>query len=92
MEGDRMDLTIRGKGRYNACKGVVRSVSFDKDWSIWRPMGKDRSGSKGLLERLKGGVSLGVPAPGGILVGKVGKRDYGVGIIEDETSVEVGES
>jgi len=34
METYRMDLTIRGKGRNNTCKGIVQGVSFDEDWSI----------------------------------------------------------
>jgi len=34
METYGMGLAIRGKGGNNICKGIVRGVSFDEDWSI----------------------------------------------------------
>jgi len=92
METYGMDLAIRGKGRNNTCKGVVQGVGFDKDWSIGRPMHEDRSLGKSLLEGAERGVGLGIPVPRCVFAGEASKGYDNVGIVEDETSVEVGEA
>ena len=92
MKTYRMDLTIRGKGRNNTCKGIVRGVSFDEEWSIGGPMRENWSLGKSLLEGAECGVCLGIPVPRCVFVSEVSKRYNDVGIVENETSVEVGEA
>jgi len=92
METYGMDLAIRGKGRNNTCKGIVRGVGFDKDWSIGRPMREDRSLGKSLLEGAECGVGLGIPVPRCVFAGEASEGYNDVGIVEDETSVEVGKA
>jgi len=92
METYRMDLAIRGKGRNNTCKGIVQSVSFDKEWSIRGPMCENQSLGKSLLEGAEHGVSLGIPVPRCIFVGEASKGYNDVRIVENEMLIEVGEA
>jgi len=92
METYRMDLAIRGKRRNDTCKGVVRGVGLDKEWSIGGPMRENQSLGKSLLEGAERGVGLGIPVPRCIFAGEASKRYNDVGIVENETSIEVGEA
>ena len=80
METYGMDLTIRGKGRNNTCKGIVQGVGFDKDWSIGRPMREDQSLGKSLLEGAECGVGLGIPVPRRVFAGEASKGYNNVGM------------
>jgi len=92
VETYRMDLAIGRKGRNDTCKGIVRSVGFDKEWSIRGPMRENRSLGKSLLEGAERGVGLGIPVPRCVFAGEVSKRYNDVGIVENEMSIEVGEA
>jgi len=55
-------------------------------------MREDRSLGKSLLEGAERGVSLGIPVPRHVFVGEASEGYNNVGIVEDETLVEVGEA
>ena len=92
METYRMDLAIRGKRRNDTCKGVVRGVGLDKEWSIGGPMRENRSLGKSLLEGVERGVGLGIPVLRCVFAGEASKRYNDVGIVENEMSIEVGKA
>jgi len=55
-------------------------------------MHEDQSLGKSLLEGVEHGVGLGIPVPRRIFAGEVSEGYDDVRIVEDETSVEVGEA
>ena len=86
-----MDLAIRRNGGNNTCKGIVWGVGFD-EWSIRQPMCEDWSLGKSLLEGVKHGISLGIPVPRYVFAGEASMGHNDVRIVENETSIEVGEA
>ena len=40
---NRPNLLIRTMNRENASNGIVRGICLHNNWSIWNPMGEDRS-------------------------------------------------
>ena len=46
---DRPNLLVRIMNGENASDGIVRGICLYNDWSVWNPMGEDRSGVKASL-------------------------------------------
>ena len=53
---------------------------------------KDRLGEEEMFEGIKGGLARGGPVPGEVLLGEVEERASDIGVIGDESSVEIGET
>jgi len=73
-------------------KGVVGSVSFDDDGSVGNPMSEDRSRGECIFEEIEGVAGFLVEVEGGTFVSKAGERDNDVGIVVNESTVEVSEA
>ena len=92
VEGDQAEFVIGAADGEDASSGIVRCVGLHNQQSIRNPMGKDRSCSKGILETEEGEVTLWSKLPRGILVSESSEWDNDVGVVEYETTVEVGEA
>ena len=92
MKGHRVDLTRVGLNGENCAKGIVQGVSLNNDGFVGDPMSEDcgrgEGGLKG-LKRLSSGIG---EIPQDTLVGEPSKRNDNVGIVRDETLVEVCEA
>ena len=55
-------------------------------------MSEDRSGGKGILELVKGGVTDIAEIPGDTLTGELGQRSDNVGVVIYEPTIEVSKS
>src|SRR3977135_4551481 len=73
-------------------EGIVQGVGLDDELCFRDPVSKDRSGSEGGLERLKGRTALIVEKPRSTLPGEPGKRNDNSGIVGNKPSIEVSES
>ena len=91
VESDRMNFVGDNDGK-DGTEGVVRGVSFNDDLSVGVPLNEDRSGGEGLLQRIKGILTLISPSPRGGLARQPSKRNCDVRVVRDETTVEVGKS
>ena len=91
VEGDRMDLVLNDYGE-DGSQSVIGGVSFHNDLSIGVPLNEDRSGGERGLQGVKGSLALVCPCPLCGLSGKTSERNGYVGVVRNETTVEVGES
>src|ERR1700679_1441436 len=78
--------------RQNSAQGVVGGVCFHDDWSVGDPVGEDGGGDEGRLQRIEGFLGVVREIPRNTLPSKAGKRNYYVGVVRNETAVEIGES
>ena len=89
VEGHRLDLTGVSLNGEDCTKGIVQGVGLNNNGFVRNPMSEDwgrgEGGLKG-LERLLSGIG---EIPRDALVGELSKRNNNVGIVQDETSVEV---
>src|SRR3977135_2749482 len=73
-------------------EGIVRGVGLDDELCFRNPVSKNRSGSEGCLEGLKGRTALIVEKPQGTLPGEPGKRNNNSGIVGNKLSIEISKS
>ena len=92
MESHRVDFTGVSLNGEDSTKGIVQGVGFCYDWFVGDPVGKDRSRGKCRLESFKGFPSSIGKIPGYPFAGESGKRNYNVGIVRNETVVEICKS
>ena len=92
VEGHRVDLTGVGLNGEDRAKGIVRGVGLNNDGFVGDPMSEDRGRGDGGLkgfERLSSGIG---EVPRSTLAGEPSEGNDNVGIVRDETTVEVCES
>ena len=92
VEGYGVDLIIFSHNGENSSKSVVWGIGFHDELYVWNPMCKDRSGGKGLFQGIECYPTIIVKVPWSVLSSEMGERNNYVWIIENEMSVEVGES
>ena len=89
---NQMDFSICAGNRQNASDSVVRGISFNNDRGVQNKMGKDRHSGEGMFESIERMSTVLGEIPRSILPGEPGEGNHNVGVIEYETSVEVGEA
>ena len=87
--GDRPDLLVRITNGENASNGIVRGICLYDDWSVWNPMGQDRSGGEGIFEVLEGRVTGVTEVPRNTFAGEVGQRSDNIRVIIYKSPVEI---
>ena len=92
MESNGVDVTVGCDNRENGSQGIVGCVGFNYNLGIGYPMGKHRSRSESLLERIKGIAALIVKIPSGGSLGESDEGNDNVRIAMDETMIEVCET
>jgi len=86
---DRAEDLVGASDGKDSSDGVVRSIGLHSQWSVGDPVGKDRSGGEGLLQEVKGRATVLTKIPRNVFVGKPRERYDDVGVVEDETTVEI---
>ena len=86
-----MELRIGANDGQNASNGIVQGVGLDHKWSVRNPMSKDWSGGKGLLQEVESGVTIISEFPRSVFAGKLCERNDDVGVVVDESTLEVHE-
>ncbi|KIM65046.1 hypothetical protein SCLCIDRAFT_113814, partial [Scleroderma citrinum Foug A] len=81
--GDWLELGIGADNGQNASDGIQ---------SIRNPMSENRSGGKSLLQEVESRVAIISEFPRSVFAGKPRERDDDVGVVMDESMVEVRES
>ena len=87
----QLEFGIGTDNGQDASDGIVQGVSLDHKQSIGNPMSEDRSRSEGLQEVESGATIIG-EFPRSVFVGKPCERNDNVGVVMNETTVEVCES
>ena len=90
--GNRPDLLIRTMNGENTSNGIVRSACLYNDWSVWNPMGEDRSRGEGVFEVLKGGATGVTEVPENTFAGEVGQRSDDTKVVIYEIPVKICEA
>ena len=91
VKSHRVDFAGILFNRENSSQCVVGSVSLNNERSVGYPMSKDRGGCESGFESFKGFSSCIGKIPLNTLSGKSGEQNNDVGIVGNETSIEVGE-
>ena len=92
MEGNGVEFPIGGPNGVYRGDGIVRGVGLYDLGCIRDPMGKDGSGGEHEFERVEGALAVGVETPWGIFPEKAGHRDDDIGVLQNETTIEICES
>ena len=92
MEGYGVDLIIFSHNGEDGSKSVVWDISFHDELCIRNPIREDRSGGEGLFQGIKCYPTIVVKVPQSVLSSETSERNDYVWIIENEMSVEVGET
>ena len=87
-----LELRIDANNGQNASDGIVRGVGLDHKRSVRNPMSEDRSRSEGLLQEVESRVTVIGEFPRSVFAGEPHKRNNNVGVVVDESTVEVCES
>src|SRR6266581_9320175 len=91
-ECDGVDLIIFTMNGDDARDRIVGSVHFNYDWGIGYPVSEDGGGGEGFLEQVESGVAVVSERPWYTLPGEAGQRNHDVGVLIDESPVEICES
>ena len=92
MEGYGVDLIIFSHNGENSSKSVVWGIGFHDKLRVRNPMRKDRSRGEGLFQGIECYPTIIVKVPRSVLSSKTREQNDYVWIIENEMSVEVGET
>ena len=92
MEGYEVDLIIFSHNGENSSKSVVWGIGFHDELRVRNPMCKDRSRGEGLFQGIECYPTIIVKVPWSVLSSKTREQNDYVWIIENEMSVEVGET
>src|SRR6266700_3626967 len=92
MEHDGADLVIFTADGDDAGDRIVGSICFNYDWGIGYPVSEDGGGGEGFLEQVESGAAVVSERPRYTLPGEAGQRNHNVGVLIDESPVEVCES
>ena len=85
-------MTVRTKEGQNACNGIIRGVSLHDDRNVRYPMGEDGRGSKCILKGVESAATGVVEVPRRVLARQAREWNDKVGVIMDETAIEIGEA
>ena len=89
---DRANLLIWTTDGEDASNSIVGSMGLYNHWSVQNPVGKNWSRGEGGLKLLEGGVTGGTKVPWSTFAGESCQRSDDVGVIVNETMVEISES
>src|SRR6266581_9662459 len=92
VEHNGVDLVIFTMDGDDAGDRIVGSVRFNYDWGVGYPVSEDGGGGEGFLEQIESGVAVISERPWYTLPGEVGQRNHDVGVLINESPVEVCES
>jgi len=92
MESDRVEMTIFGGDGEDCHEGIVRGISFDDDWLIQDPVSKYWDSGECFFEYVEGFAGLLGELIRDPLTGKTSEGDHDIGVVENETSIEVGKA
>ncbi|KIO09545.1 hypothetical protein M404DRAFT_131861 [Pisolithus tinctorius Marx 270] len=92
VESDWAEFTVGAGDQQNASNGIVRGVSFNCKWSIRDPVSEDRSRAEGILQVEESGVALLGKVPRSTLSHEVSEWNDDVGVVINESSVEICET
>ena len=92
IESNQPDFTIRTCGGKDTGNCVVGGVGFDDKGRIGLIVGKDGSCREGYFEGVERTPTLLRKVPRGVLSGETREGNHNVGVIINESTVEVGEA
>ncbi|KIO00230.1 hypothetical protein M404DRAFT_152992 [Pisolithus tinctorius Marx 270] len=92
VESDWAEFTVGAGDRQNASNGIVGGVSFHCKWSVRNPVSENRSGAEGILQAEESGVALLGKVPRSTLSHEASEWNDDVGVVINESSVEVCET
>jgi hypothetical protein len=91
VKSDRMYFTIvRGDEGEDGRTGIVGSVCFHYELGVRNPKCEDRSCGECLLECVEGCLTILGKVPFGVLPSQSRERNCDIGVVMDESSIEVG--
>src|SRR6266700_2422375 len=91
-ERDGADLIIFTTNGDDAGDHIVGSVRLNYDWGVRYPVSEDGGGGEGFLEQVESRVAVVSERPWYTLPGEAGQRNHDVGVLIDESPVEVCKS
>ncbi|KIM66076.1 hypothetical protein SCLCIDRAFT_111444 [Scleroderma citrinum Foug A] len=93
-----MGIIVQLRGRQigtnngqNAGDSIVQGISLDHQQSVGNPMSENRSKGKSLLQEVESRATIISEFPRSVFVGKLHERNNDVGVVMDESTVEVRE-
>ncbi|KIO12030.1 hypothetical protein M404DRAFT_125113 [Pisolithus tinctorius Marx 270] len=92
VESDWVEFTVGAGDRQNASNGIVRGVGFHCKQSIRNPVSENRSGAEGILQVEESRAALLGKVPRSTLLHEACERNDDVGVVINESSVEVCET
>ncbi|KIN96514.1 hypothetical protein M404DRAFT_162744 [Pisolithus tinctorius Marx 270] len=92
VESDWVEFTVGAGDRQNASNGIVGGIGFNCKWSIRNPVSENRSGAEGILQVEESGVALLGKVPRSTLSHEASEWNNNVGVVINESSVEVCET
>src|SRR6266571_5103342 len=92
MESDRVEMTIFGGDGEDCREGIVRGISFDDDRSVRDPVSKYWGSGECFFEYVEGFAGLLGELIRDLFTSETSEGDHNIGVIENETSIEVGET
>src|SRR6266581_3588053 len=87
-----MDLAIFTLNGEDSGYHIIGCISLHDKWSIRDPMCQDGGGREGIFEKTESGTTVVRENPRGPFAGEACQGDHNVGILVDETPVEVCEA
>ena len=87
-----MELGIGANNGQNANDGIVQGIGLNHKQSVGNPMSEDRSRSESLLQEVESRATVVSEFPRSVFVGKPRERNDDVGVVMNETTVEVRKS
>lgn len=92
VESDGMDFSIRSSDREDGGDCIIGGIRFQSHLGVWEPVGKDWSRGESFLEVLERFSAIVGKVPLDVLLGETSERNDDVGVVVNETTVEVGKS
>src|SRR6266568_52682 len=92
MESDRVEMTIFSGDGEDCREGIVQGISFDDDQSVRDPVSKYRGSGECFFEYVEGFMGLLGELIRGPFTSKTSEGDHNIGVIENETLIEIGEA
>jgi len=92
VENNRVKLAILSGNGEDCREGIVQGIGFDDNRSVWDPVSKYWGSGKCVFEYVEGFVGLLSELIRDPLTSKTSERDHNIRVVENETSIEIGEA
>ena len=92
VECNRVDFLVGESDGEDGCDSIVQGICFNCELHVWNPVSDYQSASKCLLDSAEGILAVIEEVPQSSFLGKTGQRNDNVGVIVDESLVEIGET